>query len=324
MHHIVILDSSTANPGDLSWDFLKKYGTLEIFGRSTPAETAERAKNADIVIINKTVLSESTLRRLPKLKFITLLATGFNVVDTAAADKLGITVSNVPSYSTDAVAQQTFAFILEFANRVGIHSERVHCGEWVNCPDFSFIATPLCELKDKTIGIIGYGRIGRRVAEIAHAFGMKVIVNTAHPEKYSDSAASFMSLDEMLPKCDFVTVHCPLTPQTDKLVNADFVAKMKDGAFLINTSRGAELDEHAVADALNSGKLAGAGLDVLTTEPPLADNPLLKAKNAWITPHIAWAPFETRERLLGVTEENIKAFCDGAPVNVVNHPSVIK
>ncbi len=321
MHRIVILDSSTANPGDLSWDFLKKYGSLDVYSRSTPAETVERAKDADIVIINKTVLSENTLRRLPNLKFITLLATGFNVVDTTAADKLGITVSNVPSYSTDAVAQQTFAFILEFANRVGVHSDRVHGGEWANCADFSFIAAPLCELKDKTIGIIGYGRIGGRVGEIAHAFGMNVLVNTAHPEKYSDTGVKFLSIDEMLPKCDFVTIHCPLTPQTDKMVNAEFISKMKDGAFLINTSRGAELDEQAVADALNSGKLSGAGLDVLSTEPPLSDNPLLTAKNAWITPHIAWAPFETRERLLGVTEKNIEAFCSGAPINVVNHPS---
>ncbi len=321
MHHIVILDSSTANPGDLSWDFLKKYGTLDVYGRSTQAETVERAKDADIVIINKTVLSENTLRQLPKLKFITLLATGFNVVDTAAADKLGITVSNVPSYSTDAVAQQTFAFILEFANRVGIHSDRVHCGAWAGCADFSFTAAPLCELKDKTLGIIGYGRIGRRVGEIARSFGMKVLANTAHPEKYSDADVDFMPLGEMLPMCDFVSIHCPLTPHTDKMVNAEFISKMKDGAFLVNTSRGAELDEQAVADALNSGKLAGAGLDVLSSEPPLSDNPLLTAKNAWITPHIAWAPFETRERLLGITDKNIKAFCGGAPINVVNHPS---
>lgn len=322
MHRIVILDSTTANPGDLSWDFLKKYGTLDVYGRSAPAEIAERAKDADIVIINKTVMSAETLEKLPKLKLITILATGFNIVDTAAADRLGITVSNVPSYSTDAVAQQVFAFILEFANRVGLHSERVRGGDWSRCPDFSFTAAPLCELAGKNIGIIGYGRIGRRVGETARAFGMNVYANTAHPEKYADSPAVFMSLDELLPICDFVTVHCPLTPETNKLVNAEFISKMKDGAFLINTSRGAELDEKAVADALNSGKLAGAGLDVLSTEPPLADNPLLTAKNAWITPHIAWAPLETRARLLGVTEENVKAFCDGRPINVVNSPSV--
>lgn len=320
MHNIVILDSSTANPGDLSWDFLKKYGKLEVYGRSTPAETVERAKDADIVVINKTVLSEQTLCELPKLKFITLLATGFNVVDTSAADRLGITVSNVPSYSTDAVAQQVFAFILEFANRVGLHSTCVRDGEWESCPDFSFIKAPLCELAGKTVGVIGYGRIGKRVCELAHAFGMNVIANTAHPEKYGSDYVKFMSLDEMLPKCDFVSVHCPLTPATDKLVNAEFISKMKDGAFLVNTSRGAELDEQAVADALNSGKLAGAGLDVLSTEPPRADNPLLRAKNTWITPHIAWAPFETRERLLGVTEENVAAFCAGKPINVVNSP----
>lgn len=320
MHRIVVLDSSTANPGDLSWDFLNKYGTVEIYDRSTPEQTVKRAENADIVIINKTVLPESVLRSLHNLKFVSLLATGYNVVDTAAADKLGITVSNVPSYSTDAVAQQVFAFILEFANRVGVHSRSVLSGEWVSCPDFSFIKAPLCELAGKTIGVIGYGRIGRKVCEIAHAFGMKVLASTAHPEKYESDFVKFMSIDEMLPQCDFVSIHCPLTPETDKLVNADFISKMKKGAFLVNTSRGAELDEKAVADALNSSYLAGAGLDVLSTEPPREDNPLLGAKNVWITPHIAWAPFETRERLLGVTEENIKAFCSGRPINVVNSP----
>lgn len=320
MHHIVILDSLTANPGDLSWDFLKKYGTLDVYDRSTPAETIERARDADIVVINKTVLSRQTLEKLPKLRFITLLATGYNIVDTAAADELGITVSNVPSYSTDAVSQQVFAFILDFANRVGLHSDCVMKGDWVSCSDFSFIKAPLYELAGKTIGIIGYGRIGRRVGEIARAFGMRVLVNTAHPEKYAGEKVCFMTLDEMLPKCDFVTVHCPLTPETDKLVNKAFIAKMKDGAFLINTSRGAELDENDVAEALNSGKLAGAGVDVLSSEPPCDTNPLLHAKNIRITPHIAWAPFETRKRLLGVTDDNVRAFCENAPINVVNHP----
>lgn len=315
--NIVILDAFAANPGDLSWDFLDAYGSVTVYDRTGPEEVVPRAKDADIILLNKTNITAEMFDNLPKLKLISVLATGFNIVDIDAAKKHGVVVSNVPAYSTDSVAQATFAFILEFANRVGCHSDAVHNGEWTACPDFSFIKQPLCELAGKNIGIIGYGRIGRRVAGIAKAFGMNVLVKTAHPEKYTEADVKFVSLDEMLPVCDFVTIHCPLTPDTDRLVNKDFLSKMKKGAFLVNTSRGQELDEQAVADALNGGHLAGAGIDVLSVEPPKADNPLLKAKDVWITPHIAWAPLEARKRLLSVTNDNVKAFCEGNPINNV-------
>lgn len=318
---IVILDSTTANPGDLSWDFLKKYGDLTVYDRTPEELVVPRAAGADVLIINKTVITRRSVEALPDLKLIALLATGYNVVDCAACDECGVLVANVPSYSESAVAQQTFAFILEYANRVGIHSDRVLAGDWVNCSDFSFTAAPLRELCGKTLGVIGYGRIGRRVARIAGGFEMRVLVHTAHPEKYPDAPYPFLPLDELLPQCDFVSIHCPLTPRTDKMVNADFLAKMKDGAFLVNNARGGEVDEAAVAAALNAGKLGGMGADVLSTEPPLPDNPLLSAKNVFITPHIAWTGYETRVRLLGILEENVAAFAAGRPQNVVNHPA---
>ncbi len=317
--NIVILDSVTANPGDLSWDFLKKYGELTIYERTPTSElVVERAKDADIVIINKTLIKREAVEKLPKLRLVALLATGYNVVDCDACDEYGVAVANIPSYSVSAVAQHTFAFILEFASQIGIHSQSVTSGEWASYPDFCYHKAPTSELLDKTIGIVGYGRIGRRVAELAKAFEMKVLVNTAHPEKYPDADVKFCSLDEMLPQCDYVTIHCPMLPSTDKMVNADFIAKMKDGAFLVNTSRGGELDEQAVADALASGKLAGAGVDVLAIEPPVPENPLLHAKNIFITPHIAWASYDTRVRLMGILEENIAAFVNGHPINIVN------
>lgn len=313
---ITVLDGFAANPGDLSWDFLGKYGEYEVFDRTPVSLIEERAKDAQIVVINKTPISRETLEVLPELKFIAVLATGFNVVDTAACDEKGIYVANIPSYSVSAVAQQTFAFILEYANRVGEHTLSVHSGDWTSSPDFSYQTAPLCELDGKTLGIIGYGRIGRRVAAMAESFGMKTLLHTAHPEKYTD--ADFVSMDELLAGSDIVSLHCPLTPETDKMVNSEFIAKMKDGAFLVNTSRGQEVDEQALADALNSGKLSGAGVDVLSVEPPNADNPLLTAKNIYITPHIAWAAKETRGRLLSILDENISAFVEGSPVNIVN------
>ncbi len=316
---IVILDSTTANPGDLSWDFLKKYGELTVYDRTLTDELViERAKDAEIVILNKTVVTRRAVENLPKLRLIALLATGYNVVDCAACSERGVLVANVPSYSGFAVAQQTFAFILEFANRVAAHSDAVLRGDWVNCADFSFALTPLFELKDKTMGVIGYGDIGRRVAEIARAFEMRVLVNTAHPEKYPDAPVEFLPLDELLPRCDFLSLHVPLTPATEKMVNAEFISKMKDGAILINNARGGELDEAAVAAALNAGKLGGLGADVLSTEPPLPDNPLLTAKNVLITPHIAWAGFDTRVRLMEILEQNVASFLDGRPRNIVN------
>lgn len=318
--NIVILDSVTANPGDLSWDFLKKYGELTVYDRSPVDMIYERAKDADIVILNKTPMSRETVERLPRLKMIALLATGYNIIDCAACDEQGIAVVNIPSYSASAVAQQTFAFILEFYNRIALHSDSVLSGEWANYPDFCYMLAPLKELLDKTIGIVGYGKIGRRVAEIAKGFEMNVLVHTAHPEKYADEKINFVDRDYLLNNSDIVSIHCPLTPETEKMVNREFIAKMKDGAFLVNTSRGGELDEEAVKEALDSGKLGGAGVDVLSVEPPVPENPLFHTRNIYITPHIAWASYDTRVRLMKILEENVKAFCEGTPVNVVNNP----
>ncbi|MBR3767834.1 MAG: D-2-hydroxyacid dehydrogenase [Clostridia bacterium] len=318
--NIVILDSVTANPGDLSWDFLTKYGNLTVYDRSPVDKIYERAKDADIVILNKTPMSRETVEKLPRLKMIALLATGYNIIDCEACDEMGINVVNIPSYSASAVAQQTFAFILEYANRIGLHSDSVLSGEWAKYPDFCYQLAPLRELLDKTIGIIGFGKIGSRVAEIAKAFEMKVLVHTAHPEKYSMEGVEFVDRDTLLKNSDIVSIHCPLTPETEKMVNAEFISKMKDGAFLVNTSRGGELDEEAVKAALDSGKLSGAGVDVLSVEPPVPENPLFHTKNIYITPHIAWASYDTRVRLLHILEENVKAFCDGSPINVVNNP----
>ncbi len=317
--NIVILDSTTANPGDLSWDFLKKYGELTVYDRTLGDDlVVERAKDAEIVIINKTLITRSAVERLPKLKLVALLATGYNVVDVAACREHGVLVANAPSYSGAAVAQQTMAFILEYANRIGQHSASVLAGDWVNCSDFSYTLGPLCELQGKTLGIIGYGDIGRRVAKLAMAFDMRVLAHTAHPEKYPDAPVAFCMLDEMLPQCDFVSLHAPMTPATSGLVNKDFIAKMKPGAFLVNNARGQEIVEQDVADALNSGKLGGFGADVLSTEPPKADNPILTAKNVFLTPHITWSPYETRVRLLDVLDRNIGAFLAGTPQNIVN------
>ena len=315
---LVILDAFAANPGDLSWDFLREYGELTVYDRTPAEKILERCKDADIVIINKTPMRKNTVEALPRLKCIAVLATGYNVVDVDCCRQRGIDVVNIPSYSVSAVAQQTFAFILEYCNRIGQHSASVLSGEWASNPDFSYQVAPLYELKDKTIGIIGYGRIGQRVAQLAKALEMRVLVHTAHPQKYPNAPVEFMSLEKMLPLCDFVTLHTPLTPATEKLVNKEFIGKMKKGAFLVNTSRGQELDPAAVADALNSGILSGAGVDVLETEPPKSTDPLLSAKNIFITPHIAWASFDTRKRLMGILEQNIKAFVAGSPINVVN------
>lgn len=315
---IVILDAFAANPGDLSWDFLKAYGPLTVYDRTPETLVVERAKDADVVILNKTPLKRDTIERLLKLKLVAVIATGYNVVDIAACDARGVPVCNIPSYSVSAVAQQTFAFLLEFANRVGAHADSVRAGDWARSPDFSYQKAPLRELDGKTLGILGYGRIGRKVAKIAVAFGMRVVVHTAHPEKYPDAPVEFLPLKELLGQSDYVTLHMPLTPQTERLVDAEFLAQMKPGAFLINTARGQELDEAAVAEALKSGALAGFGADVLSSEPPSPENPLLHAPNALITPHIAWAAFETRERLMGILAENIAAFAEGRPRNVVN------
>ncbi len=315
----VILDGYTTNPGDLSWDWLKEKCELTVFDRTPAEKTVERCTGCDIIITNKTPLSKETLMQLPDCKFIALLSTGYNIIDCDYATSRNIPVSNIPAYSTNAVAQLTFAFILELCNKVAIHNAEVKKGKWSECKDFCFWRSPLQELGGKTLGIIGFGSIGRAVAKIGSAFNMKVIAHTANPDKYKDvNDVSFVSLDELLEKSDIVTLHCPLTPATTGMVNAEFIGKMKSGAYLINTSRGPVLNEADVADALKSGRLAGAGVDVLSTEPPSANNPLLSCENCLITPHIAWAAFETRQRLISILEQNINAFLAGKPINTVN------
>lgn len=312
---ITVLDGYTENPGDLSWEWLEKLGECTIYDR-TPAELiAERTKGCDIVITNKTPLRKELLETLTNLRYIGLLSTGYNIVDWEFCKEKGIPVCNIPSYSTSAVAQLVFALILEMTNAVGIHSESVHSGEWSSCKDFCYWKTPLTELCGKTLGIIGFGKIGKAVAKIALAFGMKVVASTNHPAPFE--GVEFCEKDELLSRSDFVSVHCPLTPLTEGMVNADFLSKMKPNAIFINTSRGQVVDEDALADALKNGKIAGAGLDVLSVEPPKSDNPLFGLKNCFITPHIAWAGFETRERLMKICRENVEAFLSGKPISIV-------
>lgn len=315
---IVMLDGYTTNPGDLSWDFLNNYADAVIYDRTPGDKVVERCLEADIVVTNKTPLTRDIIDKLPNLKFVALLSTGYNIVDYMYLKEKGIPVSNIPSYSTDAVAQLVMSFLLELSMNVGLHSQSVKSGDWVNSTDFCYWKTPLSELSGKTLGIFGLGRIGKAVAERARAFGMNVIAYTPRIHGNEPDWIKIVSLDEMLSNSDAVSMHCPLTPETEGIVNADFISKMKDGAYFINTSRGTVVNENALAEALNNGKLGGAGLDVLSTEPPAADNPLLTAKNCFITPHIAWASFETRQRLLGIFEENIRAFVNGKPQNVVN------
>lgn len=315
----VILDGYTTNPGDLSWDWLKEKCELTVYDRTPFEETVNRCKGYDIIITNKTPLGRDVLEQLPDCKFIALLSTGYNIIDCEYAKERNIPVSNIPAYSTAAVAQLTFAFILELCNKVAIHNAEVKKGKWSECKDFCFWRSPLQELTGKTLGIVGFGSIGRAVARIGAAFGMTVVANTANPDKYKDvSDIEFVSLDELLEKADIVTLHCPLTPATTGMVNAEFIGKMKKTAYLINTSRGPVLDESAVADALKEGRIAGAGVDVLSTEPPKADNPLLYCENCLITPHIAWAAFETRQRLMATLKKNVNAFLNGKPINTVN------
>lgn len=312
---ITVLDGFTENPGDLSWDWLEALGECSIYDR-TPAELiADRCEGCDIVITNKTPLRRALLETLPNLKYIGLLSTGYNIVDWDFCKENGIPVCNIPSYSTNAVAQLVFALILEHTNAVSLHSSSVHSGEWSACKDFCYWKTPLYELDGKTLGIIGFGKIGKAVSKIAEAFGMKVLACTNHPAPFGN--VEFCEKNELLAKSDFVSLHCPLTPQTEKMVNADFLSKMKKNAVLINTSRGQVIDETALAEALKNGIIAGAGLDVLETEPPRADCPLFGLDNCYITPHIAWAGFETRERLMKICRENVEAFLSGKPVNLV-------
>lgn len=316
---IVVLDSFALNPGDLSWDWLTSLGECQIYDRTPESEILERCKGAEIIITNKTPLTKETLEKLPDLKFIALESTGYNIADIDYCKSRGIPVCNIPSYSTEAVAQLTFSLILEHTNAVALHSESVKNGEWCSCPDFCYWKTPLTELSGKTLGIVGFGGIGKRVADIAAAFNMNVIAVSGHEtDQSARKNFSWVTMEELKKQADIISFHCPLTKNTTSLCDKEFLDGCKDGVIIINTSRGPVVDEKALADALNSGKVRGAGVDVLSVEPAKEDNPLLTAKNCYITPHIAWAGFETRERLMGILEANVKAYLNGKPQNVVN------
>ncbi len=309
---IVILDGATAKGKELDFDFLNQFGDVTYYDTTSKEDVLPRAKDADILVINKIVMDKNMLAECKNLKLITILATGYNIVDIEAAKALGITVCNVPYYSTDSVAQLTFAFILEFACKLSLHTQSVARGDWQNCKDFAFTLDTLHELCGKTLGIIGYGSIGKKVAQIGKAFGMNVLIGTRTPVE------GCVSKEEVFKNADFVTLHCPLNEQSKLMINEKSLALFKPTAYLINTARGGLIDENALAAALNSGKIAGAALDVLTSEPPKADNPLIHAKNCIITPHMAWSSLEARVRLLHATEDNVRAFLQNAPINKVN------
>ena len=314
---IVILDAYAANPGDLSWDEFAALGELTVYDRTAQEDAAARIGDAEVVFINKVRLTDEIFAACPNLKLVSILATGYNIVDLAAAKRRGITVCNVPGYSTRAVVQMTFALLLEICQQVGLHSGAVHTGRWQSCPDFCFWDRPLIELDGKTMGIVGYGAIGSAVGTVAQALGMKLLVTARH-EKPVPEGARFVSLPELLAQSDVVSLHSPQTAENARMIDAGALAQMKDGAILLNTARGGLLDEQAVADALRSGKLLAAGMDVVSAEPIRADNPLLTAPNCFLTPHIAWAPLETRRRLQAISAENLRAFLAGKPQNVVN------
>lgn len=313
---IVVLDGYAANPGDLSWDEISSQGDFTVYDRTSPEETAIRIGDADAVYTNKTLITKAVMDACPKLKLISVLATGYNVVDTAAAREKGITVCNVPAYSTRDVAQLTFALLLEICHRVGHHSETVKQGRWASSPDFCYWDYAPMALYGKTFGIVGFGQIGRAAADLARAFGMEVLVHTRTPRQAED--VTFCDLDTLLSRSDVVSLHCPLTKENEGLICKKTIEKMKDGAILLNTGRGPLLNEQDVADALNYGKLYACGVDVLSKEPPAGNNPLLTAKNCFVTPHIAWATQDARRRLLAVSAENLRAFAAGTPQNVVN------
>ena len=316
---IVILDGFAANPGDLSWEGLERFGEVICYPRTTPEKLLERAADADVLLTNKTVLDRQTMENLPQLKMIGVLATGYNIVDTAAAKERGIVVCNVPAYSTDSVAQLIFAFLLQHANHVLEHTKSVQKGDWAQSLDFSYMVAPQTELAGKTIGFVGFGNVAQKTADIAAAFGMRVIANSRTMKGQENRKNfSWVGLDELCAQADYISVNCPLTPQTQGMINRDFLSKMKPSAMQINTSRGPVVAEQDLADALNHGVIAAAAVDVLSTEPPKADNPLLSARNIYFTPHIGWATKEARIRLLRITEENVEAFAKGCPQNVVN------
>ena len=314
---IVILDAYTANPGDLSWSALEALGDLTIYDRSAPAEVVERATGADAILTNKVIIGKNEMEALPSLKYIGVLATGYNVVDIPEAHKRGITVTNIPAYSTMSVAQMAFAHILNIHNQVAMHSQAVKAGAWSDATDFSFQLTTQQEIATMTIGLVGLGNTGMATAKIALAFGMNVQAFTSKPQEALPAGIKKVTMDELFQTSDIVSLHCPLTESTKELVNKDRLAQMKNTAILINTGRGPLLNEQDVADALNNNVIAAAGIDVLSKEQPLPDCPLLSAKNCYITPHIAWATLQARVRLIQIASDNMKSFIEGKPVNVI-------
>ena len=312
---ITVLDGFAVNPGDLDWNILAPYGEVTVYDRTdSNEESIARIADSEIILVNKTPLPAAVIEACPSIRMIGMLATGYNIVDVDCARRHGIPVCNVPCYSTDSVAQFAIALLLEICHHCGRHTVLVHDGAWTSCQDFCLWTTPQIELAGKTLGIVGYGRIGQKTAEIARALGMNVIAFS----RSQNSDAAYVDLDTLLREADVISLHCPLFPETKEIISRENIAKMKDGVILINTARGALLDEQAVADALASGKIRGAAVDVTTVEPIRKDNPLLSAPNCIITPHMAWTPIEARRRLLNTVRDNIKGFCEGSPINVVN------
>ncbi len=314
---IVVLDGYTLNPGDLSWDGIQKLGECKIYDRTPPEKIVERAAKATAVFTNKVIIDRQVMEQLPDLKFIGVLATGYNVVDLQAATEAGIQVANIPAYSTASVAQMVFSHILNIAQNISKHADSVQKGDWSKSIDFTYHLTPQIELAGKTLGIVGFGQIGQAVAKIGLAFGMNILFQN-RSQKETRLEARQVDLDTLLAESDFISLNCPLADENTGFINKNAIEKMKTSAIIINTGRGPLINEKDLADALNSGRIAGAGLDVLSTEPPKADNPLLTAKNCRITPHIAWATKEARGRLMQIAAQNLKAFIDGIPQNIVN------
>ena len=318
MPKIVILDGHTENPGDLSWGGFEALGELTVYDRTAPDDVVSRIGDAEVVFTNKALLPRDAILACPNLKFIGVLATGYNVVDVAAAKEKGVLVANIPAYSTPSVAQLVFALLLEICHHVQRHSDAVHEGRWTNSPDFCFWDYPLIELKDKVLGIVGFGRIGQAVARIGAALGMKPVAFSRTETEAGRALAEYVSLEELYARSDVISLHCPLTEETRGMINRDSIGKMKPGVILINTGRGPLIAEQDLAEALNSGRVYAAGVDVVSEEPVRSDNPLLTAKNCLITPHIAWAPRESRQRLMDIAVDNLRQFLAGTPVNIVN------
>ena len=316
---IVVLDGYTLNPGDLSWEGFESLGEVQVYNRTPAEKTVERIGDAPVILTNKTAITKEILDQCPAIRYIGVLATGYNVVDVKAAAQKGIVVTNIPSYGTDAVAQYAFALLLELCHHVGLHDESVKAGEWENCQDFCYWKTPLMELAGKTLGLIGFGRIGQKTGAIARAMGMKVLAydRFQRPELENENCR-YVSLEQLLAASDVISLHCPLLPETKGVINRDTISRMKDGVLIINTSRGDLVVEKDLAEALISGKVAGAAADVVSTEPIKGDNPLLKAPNMIITPHMAWGAKESRGRLMNQAVENLKALLSGNPVNTVS------